>query len=440
MSGSGARDGYGSPPWDPADPVADLDDTQAIPGLGTVPVPGEPPAGVGGAFTPADGAGYRAPGGTAGTSWSGAGASAGAWQPREQGGYGDSRSGQGRSAFGGTRDDLGAVGPDSDADDGRGGADGDGAQGPAGGGRTRGKGDDDGRGGGNTGGKQTKGRRRRRSFWRELPVLIVVALVLAIVIKSFLIQAFYIPSASMQNTLEIGDRVLINKVVYHLRPINRGDIIVFDGTGSWDFDDSPASSNIFTKAVSELEGIVGISHDSSIYIKRVIGLPGDHVTCPTANGDLYVNGVPLSESSYLYPGNAPCDGSFSVTVPPGRLWVEGDHRGVSYDSRGHMGDPGGGTIPESAVLGRAFVIIWPPSRWGFLDIPATFEQPKLTASNAAAGGSTAALAAAMDNGSPVQAAGSALPLTLGFAGAIPLTLLQRTARRRLKARRSRRKA
>ena len=93
----------------------------------------------------------------------------------------------------------------------------------------------------------------------------------------------------------------------------------------------------------------------------------------------------------------------------------GDHRAVSYDSRGHMGDPGGGTIPESGVLGRAFVIIWPPSRWGFLNIPATFEQPQLNDSNAAAGGSTAALVAAMDNGTPVQAAGSALPLGLGFA-------------------------
>ena len=116
----------------------------------------------------------------------------------------------------------------------------------------------------------------------------------------------------------------------------------------------------------------------------------------------------------------------------------GDHRAVSYDSRGHMGYPGGGTIPESGVLGRAFVIIWPPSRWGFLNIPATFEQPQLNASNAAAGGSTAALVAAMDNGTPIQTAGSALPLGLGFLGAVPVTLLQRTARRRLKSRRSRR--
>ena len=162
-----------------------------------------------------------------------------------------------------------------------------------------------------------KGGKRRRSFWRELPVLVVVALVLALVIKSFAIQAFYIPSASMENTLEIGDRVLINKIVYHLRPIHRGDIIVFDGTGSWDFGDPPASSNIFSKAVDELEGIVGISHDSNIYIKRVIGLPGDHVACCNAKGQVTVNGVPLSESSYLYPGNAPSAQKFNITVPAG---------------------------------------------------------------------------------------------------------------------------
>jgi signal peptidase I len=263
--------------------------------------------------------------------------------------------------------------------------------------------------------------------------------VLALLIKSFVIQAFYIPSASMENTLEIGDRVLISKIVYHTRPIHRGDIIVFDGTGSWDVA-SPTSTNIFSKAVSELEGIVGISHDSNIYIKRVIGVPGDHVVCCNAKRQITVNGVALSESSYLYPGEQPSAQSFNITVPAGRLWVMGDHRLVSYDSRGHMGDPGGGTIPESGVLGRAFVIIWPPSRWGFLNIPATFEQPQLNASNAAAGGSTAALVAAMDNGTPIQSAGSALPLGLGFLGAVPLTLLQRTTRRRLKSRRSRRKA
>jgi signal peptidase I len=110
--------------------------------------------------------------------------------------------------------------------------------------------------------------------------------------------------------------------------------------------------------------------------------------------------------------------------------VMGDDRHISWDSRGHMGDPGGGAIPQSAVLGRAFVIIWPPSRWGFLDIPATFEQPQLNARTAAA----------LDNGTPVQSSASALPLALGFAGALPLTWLQRRLRLRRRARRASRRS
>jgi signal peptidase I len=395
MSGSGAWDGFGSPPWDPADPVPhpDLDDTQALPGLGSIPGPagsgqgpGDPRFGAGGLF-----------GGPA----------------------------QGSARADETRADLTAAVDAADASD------------RAGGGR---RGDDKDGKDSKDGGEDGKQGKRRRSFLRELPALVVIALVLALLIKSFVIQAFYIPSASMENTLDIGDRVLISKITYHVRPIHRGDIIVFDGTGSWDTGSAPTRTNIVSKAVSELEGIVGISHDSNIYIKRVIGVPGDRVVCCNARHQITVNGAALSESSYLHPGDQPSTQPFSITVPAGRLWVMGDNRSVSYDSRGHMGDPGGGTIPESGVLGRAFVIIWPPSRWGFLNIPATFEQPQLTASNAAAGGSTAALVAAMDNGTPIQTAGSALPLGLGFLGAVPITLLQRTVRRRLKSRRSRRNA
>jgi signal peptidase I len=286
--------------------------------------------------------------------------------------------------------------------------------------------------------------KRRRSFWRELLILAALALVLALLIKSFVVQAFFIPSGSMQNTLKVGDRVLINKVIYHLRSVHRGDIVVFDGSGSWDFNAQPQSSNIFSKALDELEGIVGVSHDSSIYIKRVIGLPGDHVACCNAKGQVTVNGVPLTESSYLYPGNVPSALKFSITVPAGDLWVMGDHRAVSYDSRGHMGDPGGGSIPESSVLGRAFVIIWPPSRWGVLSIPATFEQPQLNATpaaggNAAAGGSSAVLETALDTGTPLRSAASPLPLALGFAAAVPLTWLQRRVRLRRRSRAARRR-
>ena len=274
--------------------------------------------------------------------------------------------------------------------------------------------------------------KRRHKLWREIPVLVVIALVLALLIKSFVVQAFFIPSGSMENTLEVGDRVLVNKVVYHLRSIHRGDIVVFDGTGSWDFNAPPQSSGIFSKAWHEVEGIVGISQDSSIYIKRVIGLPGDHVACCNAQGQVTVNGVALSESSYLYPGNQPSAQRFSITVPAGDLWVMGDHRAVSYDSRGHMGDPGQGSVPESSVIGRAFVIIWPPSRWGFLNIPATFEQPQLNASSAAG-------TAALDDGTPLRPAASPLPLALGFAGAVPLTWLQRRVRLRRRSARSARR-
>jgi len=271
---------------------------------------------------------------------------------------------------------------------------------------------------------------------------VIAALVLTILLKAFVVQVFSIPSGSMENTLLPGDRILVNKMVYRFRPIDRGDIVVFSGSGSWDPPSAPVS-NPFARVWDDAIDLVGIAGPGTDYVKRVIGVPGDHVVCCNAEGQITVNGVALSESSYLYPGAQPSAQRFNITVPPGRLWVMGDHRIVSYDSRGHMGDPGGGTIPESGVLGRAFVIIWPPSRWGVLNIPATFEQPQLNASNAASGGSTAALVAAMDNGTPIQAAGSALPLGVGFLGAVPITLLQRTVRRRLKSRRagrSRRKA
>jgi signal peptidase I len=352
MSGSGAREGFGSPPFDPAS--GDQPETGETPGTASAP--------------------------------------------------------DGASAVG---TDLPQVGVTGDAD---------GAEVPGQGGKTAGK-------------HSAKG---RRSLWRELPVLVVIAVVLALVIKTFVVQPFYIPSGSMQNTLEIGDRVLVNKVVYHLRGISRGDIVVFNGEGSWD-PEPVTSSNPVSKLVGGLENLVGISHGDD-YIKRVIGLPGDHVACCNAEGKITVNGVPLSETSYLYPGNAPSATRFNITVPPGRLWVMGDHRAISYDSRGHIGDPGGGTIPENQVVGRAFVVIWPPSQWGFLNIPATFEQPKLTASAAAAGGSSKALATAMDNGVPLQTGGSTLPLAFGFVGAVPLTLFQRSARRRLVRRRRTRRA
>jgi signal peptidase I len=230
--------------------------------------------------------------------------------------------------------------------------------------------------------------RRKRSFWREFPVLVVVALLLAVVIKTYAIQAFFIPSGSMENTLEINDRVLVNKLVYDVRGIHRGDIVVFNGDGSWDPGTVPVDTNFVVKFANGFASMFGFGHPGDILIKRVIGLPGDRVACCDAQDQVTVNGVPLTEQSYLYPGSSPSDSRFSITVPPGRLWVMGDHRLISDDSRDHLGSPGGGTVPESAVVGRAFVIIWPPSRLRFLPIPATFQQPKLNAT-AAVGPGTA---------------------------------------------------
>jgi signal peptidase I len=243
---------------------------------------------------------------------------------------------------------------------------------------------------------------KKGSFWKELPVLVVVALALALIIKTFVVQAFYIPSESMENTLLTNDRVLVNKLVYHTRDIERGDVVVFSGVDSWDGEfrlEEPSNPVAgFFRWVGTAFGVVPGEKD---YIKRVIGVGGDHVKCCDANHRITVNGVPIDETSYLYPGNLPSGENFDITVPPNRLWVMGDHRQVSLDSRSHTGDPGGGSIPESQVIGRAFVIVWPFSRASSIPIPDTFAQPAL------------------------QALGGSVPLVAGFALAVPMVVIRR---------------
>ncbi|MEV7012323.1 signal peptidase I [Streptosporangium sp. NPDC051022] len=251
---------------------------------------------------------------------------------------------------------------------------------------------------------------KKGSFWRELPIMIVVALLLALLIKTFIVQAFYIPSGSMENTLQINDRVLVNKLVYHVRDIERGDIVVFAGVDSWkgevDFEEPTNPVSSFLRWTGTLFGLVPGERD---YIKRVIGVAGDKVKCCDAQGRITVNGVPLDEKGYLFPGNKPSDDPFEITVPAGRLWVMGDHRGASSDSRAHQGDPGGGAIPADQVIGRAFVIVWPFAHASILSIPDTFSQPALRT---------------------VSAIGAQAPILLGLAGAVPLVRLRHRLSRR----------
>ena len=219
-------------------------------------------------------------------------------------------------------------------------------------------------------------RRRRHSLSRDLLLLVGFAALFTLGTKAFVAQAFLVPTASMADTLRPGDRVLVNKLIYHLRGVSRGDVVVFSGTGSWG-PPPPRAASPVARWYRDVLTATGLASNGTDYIKRVIGLPGDRVTCCDPFGRITVNGVPLNEGGYLYPGERPSQESFSVTVPPGRLWVMGDHRADSEDSRDHPGDPGEGTIPESAVVGRAFLIVWPPSQLRPLPIPATFSQAGL---------------------------------------------------------------
>ena len=250
--------------------------------------------------------------------------------------------------------------------------------------------------------------RRKRSFWRELFVIVVAALVLTVLLKAFVVQVFSIPSGSMETTLMPGDRILVSKIVYRFRPIARGDIVVFSGAGSWD-PTVPPPGNPLVRIWDDAVNLVGIAGPQTDYVKRVIGVPGDRVACCNSAGQVTVNGVPLSESSYIYPGAAPSlPLRFHLTVPPGRLWVMGDNRADSDDSRFRQDDPGKGTIPESAVVGRAFVIIWPLSRVNDLPIPDTFKQPALSAAAALATAPPAVVGGTAVGGGTAVAAGAVL--------------------------------
>lgn len=211
---------------------------------------------------------------------------------------------------------------------------------------------------------------------REVVIVVGAALAISLFLKSFLFQMFYIPSPSMEDTLTKGDRVVVSKLTPGLFDVQRGDVIVFKDPGNWlpakvDTDKGPIQ-NAITSALT----FVGIlPHDAGEHlIKRTIGMPGDVVKCCDEQGRLLINDVPIDEV-YLKPGSLPSEREFEVTVPEGRLWVMGDNRQQSKDSRSHRDQPGSGTVAMEDVVGRATMVAWPVFRWDWLShYSQTFDQ------------------------------------------------------------------
>jgi len=203
------------------------------------------------------------------------------------------------------------------------------------------------------------------AWGKEIVTILVIALVLSFLIKTFLFRAFYIPSGSMENTLQINDRIFVNLLVPEPFSLKRGDVVVFKDTQGW-LTQKPTVEGPFSW-VGDVATFIGLAPDSSEQhlVKRVIGLPGDKVKCCTNEGKLSINGAALTEP-YLFPGAAPSDTTFEVTVPEGHIWVMGDHRNNSEDSRAHQAENGTGFVPIADVEGRAVVIAWPLSHFGIL--------------------------------------------------------------------------
>ena len=205
----------------------------------------------------------------------------------------------------------------------------------------------------------------------EAVVLLVLALLLALGIKTFLVQMFFVPSESMEPLFVKNDRIMVEKWSYWNAPVKRGDVVVFEDRDNWLEPGPPLN------AVQKGLAAIGLYPTGGHLVKRVIGVGGDQVVCCDDKGRVTVNGVPLVEGSYVKKGSKPSDRQFSVTVPKGRLWVMGDNRSNSEDSRYHRQLPGGGTIAESAVVGKVWAIVWPVGRWDHIETPGTFTQKAL---------------------------------------------------------------
>jgi len=270
-----------------------------------------------------------------------------------------------------------------------------------------------------------KPRKRKRPLWQELPILIGIALVLTILIQQFVAKVFLIPSASMESTLHgctgcFGDRVVVDRVTYDFTDPSPGDVIVFRGPDTWNTAEiaKQEPGNIFSKALRGLGSLVGFaSPDESDFVKRVIAVGGQTVQCCDPQGRVLVDGKPLDEP-YLHwrnPDKQTQDPFPPFTVPPGGLWVMGDNRNNSCDSRCQGGGGLNGVVPVGNVIGKARLIVLPPSRFGGV----SDHDPQ------------AAPAAAM--GAPAWQQG--LPLGAGALLAFPTLAASRAVKRRVSGKR-----
>ena len=215
----------------------------------------------------------------------------------------------------------------------------------------------------------SRARRRRGGllgFLRDVLIILVSALLISFLLKTFLVRSFYIPSGSMQHTLEIQDKIMVNQLVPEVIGVSRGDVVVFKDPGGWLNAPAPAAPSV----IESIMQTVGLAADTSTeyVVKRVIGVGGDRVVCCDVDGRLSINGQAIDEPYVILPEgeNAVSKIEFDVTVPQGSVWMMGDNRYNSKDSRYHQDEPGRGFVSESEIVGRAFVINWPLNRFQWI--------------------------------------------------------------------------